>query len=635
MNLKNHLFFVIIIFLLLQSFMFSTSKSFIDMLGGFAAGDDLYSNSSWLSYIFLILLGMVSIVLIAYLLGKTLSLPYLVGWSKDETMQIFVSLLIFLTFAAIYIFVDSTLLPQEVYNSFNLNVPKGQSHIMFYANKYLDSNIKAAKSTIGSIAKKASAVGLMANERTGIRMIPFIKPLPFLQAAFSMPPPGSGEPVIRISIYTVVMNSAVGILSGLMAQKVFLGIVCTRLGPFMVLLGLLFRSFFATRKLGGLLLAAGIGVVLIFPLTYTLDWITYTFTQDAMSVKHTGGEPCPDLCKDNPPLYYIHLSGNSIRAYNLSEQVMDYLGHQFSDDDKKNYKKKIKLLNKLDELSRYDNNRSYTNISVETQNGLKIIYSCSYPLLKPSETVDGVTIGMCPKGCRVDPYPITNQKCNNVTIRMACARVPKGCIKHMNFTLKGIKNSKILTKSQKKDFESNINDCPNDCKIIAPLKTDCSDKCLYVPSHCRVVYDTGSPLSSDPICEGVVNITNSDSGKCAFNETDPHKSCVYIVPSDPSVDCTGCVMTPSYAKYSPPVYADCLSLCSISDIPSSHVSQNLFNGVPSTFGAGSGNELAVAVLMLPAYILPLFGIGVTLMFIRTFSGFLGGDMEIPGMEKIL
>ena len=42
----------------------------------------------------------------------------------------------------------------------------------------------------------------------------------------------------------------------------------------------------------------------------------------------------------------------------------------------------------------------------------------------------------------------------------------------------------------------------------------------------------------------------------------------------------------------------------------------------------------VSKLMIPAYVLPLFNIVATLIFIKGLSAFLGGDIEIPGLSKI-
>jgi hypothetical protein len=49
---------------------------------------------------------------------------------------------------------------------------------------------------------------------------------------------------------------------------------------------------------------------------------------------------------------------------------------------------------------------------------------------------------------------------------------------------------------------------------------------------------------------------------------------------------------------------------------------------------GKPEIVNVGKLMVPGYLLPLFNILVTLMFIRSVSKMLGGDVDIPGLSKV-
>jgi hypothetical protein len=42
----------------------------------------------------------------------------------------------------------------------------------------------------------------------------------------------------------------------------------------------------------------------------------------------------------------------------------------------------------------------------------------------------------------------------------------------------------------------------------------------------------------------------------------------------------------------------------------------------------------VSKLLVPAYVLPLFNIVATLVFIKGLSNLLGGDIDIPGISKV-
>jgi hypothetical protein len=44
---------------------------------------------------------------------------------------------------------------------------------------------------------------------------------------------------------------------------------------------------------------------------------------------------------------------------------------------------------------------------------------------------------------------------------------------------------------------------------------------------------------------------------------------------------------------------------------------------------------SVSKLAIPAFVLPLFGLALTFMFIQVLSPMLGGDIDIPGMMRML
>jgi len=43
----------------------------------------------------------------------------------------------------------------------------------------------------------------------------------------------------------------------------------------------------------------------------------------------------------------------------------------------------------------------------------------------------------------------------------------------------------------------------------------------------------------------------------------------------------------------------------------------------------------VGVFMIPALVLPLFSLVIVVAFIRVLSPILGGDMDIPGLSRII
>ncbi len=85
--------------------------------------------------------------------------------------------------------------------------------------------------------------------------------------------------------------------------------------------------------------------------------------------------------------------------------------------------------------------------------------------------------------------------------------------------------------------------------------------------------------------------------------------------------------------YNPPIQTSCIDLCKPSDeVPLK--SPSAYTGVGGEGLVGTPEVQNVSKLMLPGYVLPLFNIVATLVFIKGLSTILGGDIEIPGISKV-
>ncbi|MFH0927660.1 MAG: hypothetical protein V1822_03710 [Candidatus Micrarchaeota archaeon] len=93
-------------------------------------------------------------------------------------------------------------------------------------------------------------------------------------------------------------------ITSLTAQAVILGNIIPVLGPSAILLGLILRSFFFSRKLGGLLLAAGFSLMLVLPAMYLLAWFTLQVQAYGPQAISQQSDTCPDSCKIQAPWGY-------------------------------------------------------------------------------------------------------------------------------------------------------------------------------------------------------------------------------------------------------------------------------------------------------------------------------------------
>ncbi len=107
--------------------------------------------------------------------------------------------------------------------------------------------------------------------------------------------------------------------------------------------------------------------------------------------------------------------------------------------------------------------------------------------------------------------------------------------------------------------------------------------------------------------------------------------------NEPSKRCEQCFnASTSACLYSPPTVEDCSAECDESaEGRPLKVSPSEFAQKSQQWMFGRQDIKNVSSLLLPAYLLPLLNIAVTLIFIRTFSPIFGGDIEIPGWTKVL
>jgi len=192
-----------------------------------------------------------------------------------------------------------------------------------------------------------------------------------------------------------------------------------------------------------------------------------------------------------------------------------------------------------------------------------------------------------------------------------------------------------------KDIDSALNAvCPDECKTTLPLKTRCREGCLEARDYCRVAQK--EIVSGDVTLIGIKTLVDSgelpaecsDAEGCA-QSLDAYESCVYVQPSNKTLDsCYNCIFAQKEYTYDPPVYTDC-SACDGTSKEPPKITTAQFAEATKDGMYGRDDSKAISALILPAYILPLLNVAVTLMFIRTFAPILGGDMEIPGVSKLL
>ncbi len=626
----------------------------------------------------------VILVAIAYVIGMGLEMPEIRAWANNELVQIIANTLIVVLLIVSIAFIDVLVVGMVMTSGLDIQEcgDPGQSCLQAVTVKYLDQYVVAAKDGAKSALQNNVDAAGMAARRLGL----YCTTIYCLQLGFTTTI--AGNYALDVDFYSIIFEYYVNLLSSMEAQRFFVEQVSFRMAPVLLAIGVVARAFYFTRKLGGLLIAVAVGVMFFFPGMYIFDWLTLetALTGD----KGIGDEVygCPPECGIAPPIAYIEGTGEGL---NTIKDVYE----QFPGDTE----------------TAEGIIKGYTASAIGAGGTVK---SCFIPKKGFME------VNRCEIVCRELPYPSSVPVCATLEAQSDCAKLPVQC-------------KAIRYVSEESMDLVEYSRCPDSCKVVPPLKSDCSDPnplCLASSFDCRVTYNTGDP---PPLTWRPTKQTDDFmiQLQCAWASHCPaslvaEESCVWVVPQTGSCDtlclncpeycrvetatptaecaasaascalcpescsvkvsdisalpgneecegcppekriiaswlpdsyrtgacdpgicvpdsehrmriprntCETCLFTEESYAYKPPIQARCSDLCKPPDnAPVKEAGSYMKVGAEGFVGRPEIRDLAK--LMLPAYILPLFNIVATLVFIKGFSALIGGDIEIPGISKV-
>ncbi|MEM4359898.1 MAG: hypothetical protein QXT45_05165 [Candidatus Bilamarchaeaceae archaeon] len=646
--------------------------------------------SSWHALSALAIFTSIVLVAIAYAISIGLELPELKGWARTELVQVFSTAIIILALMGVIAFLDG-LTAAMITESGVMACGVGQNCLQQVAVKYINSSIDGAEAGAYDTLQNSMKAGAWTGRGIGIYATSIIL------AQLGISTTLGAHYMLDVDRYAIVYEYYTNILSALYAQKFFLEQYAFKVGPIVLALGIVARSFFLTRKTGGLLIAIAAGVMFFLPMMYVFDWMTLDMMISGDNSAMGDPSLCPPECMAATPIAYY------------SEGVV---------------KDESELYAMFPEELR-DEAFGLVEGSIQSlSNGTETFYSCNYD----ENPDDGVG---CPPVCRELPYPASVPACADLENRSACAALNDRC-----------KSIRLIPNGTNSLINPEYAVCPAECKIVPPLKGNCSiGRCLESRFDCRVAkrtdlswrpsvskdisghercheYASDCPASLDAYesCTWVIPETGSCDSLCAgcpvycrisgaqfsnlpsdcfksessppYDEGDLLDACARCHPTcmvdrnaieakgpqPPSSLCLNCppekrllggFLPPDYLSgecsldacpaeyrvaiprsaceqcldvsesflYDPPINTECGELCKPSTkIPTKSVSDFMKTGEEDLVGFSEIQN--VSKYMVPAYLLPLFNITATLIFILSLSAILGGDIEIPGISKV-
>ncbi len=690
-------------FVLLSGLLLATESVSEQQFETQTGGSPLEIVKYWQALAVMSLMLSVILVGIGYAVGIGLEMPEVKAWASNELVQIVANALIIVVLIATISFIDAIVMGMAIGSGLDPTlVPAcytvGQSCLQNVTMAYLNDYVDTAEVGARDILRANMYAGSAAGKRLGFYCTTAFLPLFCLQAGIGTTV--AGHYVLDQDMYAILFEYYTNLLSTLEAQRFFVNEISFKMGPVILAIGIVARSFFFTRKIGGLLIAVAAGIMFFFPGMYIFDWVTLDMAVNGDKLMNDDVPLCPNECSIAAPTAYYD-GGNLVSPF-------DVYG-AFTDADSGTVQQL--LAGTLDRATGSNPGSPAYN---------KDVVSCYYG-----------SMADCPVPCRELPYPPSAGNCSVLEVQQACAQVPAEC-----------KVARLVNTTAPSFDQAEYNRCPASCKVVPPLNPDCTEdtdgstgQCLESRFDCRIAKRSDlnwrpstvdiegsnyadcvkasncqASLTASENCVWVIPdtgncqelCTDACPAECRIADADPadlpaqckdgaalkgaciacitnYDSCTVrlsditslnppagqcdscpvekrlvssSLPNDyitggcsvdacskdyrvavPRNTCESCLFTEESYVYSPPINSQCAELCG----PTNNAPVKSSGEYTKIGGEGLVGKVEiqnVAKLMIPAYLLPLFNIVATLVFIKGLSGLLGGDIEIPGLAKV-
>jgi len=634
--------------------------------------------SNWKVISVALLLLSVGIVALAFALSQAFNLPDLKAWADVELGELFTSALIIIFIVALFVFIDafaSGMAQGDANFASICSAAPDEPCSIQIAGSYLQSYIKAANQLYEDISIRRIEVAQDAYKTHGI-MGSYMM---YFYGGFNFREPNVGRNMIEMETYDQLLQFLSTMIGALHTQSFIMYGVSRVIAPLVLLLGIVLRSFFLTRRLGGLMMAFGIGFMLVYPATYALAYFTIKSAVYGVNTEAGSGtiNICPEACRKNPPTFYSDIYPN----YDFSKGYYDIIEpRQFTTSEAEEYLKELndgRIAGGSTGVGYYpDRFYPVDNETIEgfmngtdpygslfytdEEGAVRQMFSCgAYSNFSISYQDEDTGRWMlrtenCPKQCREIPYPHWVQGCTDQ--ERFCSEMYKqapGCFTYREYNESDPALAEV-------DKPTEVDACPLDCRVKAPggiipsesslssgYLTGVYDYLRNCPAQCRWITTSGKMDPNCPLSEeyndfecGRYTLTAAEA-LAEWNSEDLNReNYLYIIPdivfSNPKY-CEPCtyVMDRGLTYKPNQIYTNCVSMCGTagSDTYSYEDPATTMNNAEGF--VGTTEIKSVSKLAIPALVLPLFGLALTFMFIQVLSPMLGGDIDIPGMMRML
>jgi hypothetical protein len=223
----------------------------------------VYSTGTfWSSWVYVALLAVIIsalIVSLAYMTGSFFGNQMLLAWAKNELFQVMASAFIIGTLIGTLTFVQAGLASEIARTGtacagFNCHI------------RLADNYLETVYNDTGVMAESVIRVNTLVSLIRSIRIIPELFEAPYFGITVQ---PFSGLGILAETLKTT-LDTIMKIMMLLKLQQILLSYIEFALFPILLVMGIVLRTFFFTRKLGGLLIAIAIGLYLVYPMFFVI-----------------------------------------------------------------------------------------------------------------------------------------------------------------------------------------------------------------------------------------------------------------------------------------------------------------------------------------------------------------------------
>lgn len=628
---------------------------------GIEAGTPLYETGivkDWQALSFMLALITIFLVAGARMLADPLNLPELKAWANVEWSQAFVTVAIVAFTIVTLEFID-TVVMEQVNNSPGSPVTCSSSDFCLYnvSNAYLDDLINLSKESARESFTKAIESGKASSYKMSLSCDTLLIP-PCLWFSYGWG--NNAFLILDVERSNQELEQYGNIIYSLSVQKFFVNNVNYYVGPSLLLIGIVARSFFLTRRAGGLMMATAMGIMFVFPMMYLWNMITLNVTVYGDKLFEEGGDcppecgykpsnkapcnssvydDCPSGCRELPYPYIIANCSEPATELACMDVPLNckVVRTTSAASDCDLCPMECRITAPLDGTD----NCEKCFVSTSSDDPESIPFSCRVALRKTITNKDGT--GYNDMGGRIE---------------QCLVETPQSIIDTYG------EDYKNTYAEATRNCPANNTDAYKNCMYVVPDIPDCEctnkSCCINAPnSTCKSysvtttysVYGTdgtyGGEASNTTIlyncASGQENTCLNYTGARFWNNNTETCTCIGSGCKSPAQTCNGCFnVSNEYCLFgngtaqNPHVNPDCPGECSETGMEKpALLTAGEFVKKSGEGMYGREDIKNVSKFLLPAYLLPLMNIVVTLMFIRGFSPIFGGDVDLPGWAKVL